>query len=116
MTGLGLSFTPPNFDPSLLDVAYTVSDTIAFSYCHQIAKLEGLLLGASTGAILAGGLTYAHKNQDRPLSILMLNPDRGDRYLETIYNNQWLKDNEIELRSKEQLDLEIRSIEPIKIK
>jgi cysteine synthase len=116
MTGLGLSFTPPNFDPSLLDLAYTVSDTIAFSYCHQIAKLEGLLLGASTGAILAGGLSYAHKNQDRPLSILMLNPDRGDRYLETVYNNEWLKDNQIELLSKQQLELEIRSIEPITIK
>jgi cysteine synthase len=48
MTGLGLSFVPPNFDPSLIDVAYTVSDRVAFSFCHQIAQCEGLLLGAST--------------------------------------------------------------------
>jgi hypothetical protein len=54
----------------------------------------------------------------------MLNPDRGDylsarlrqRYLETVYNNEWLKDNEIELRSQAQLDLEIRSIEPVELK
>jgi hypothetical protein len=62
-------------DPILLDVADTINDSIAFSYCHQIAKLEGLLLSASTGSILAGGLTYTHKHQDRPRSILMLNPD-----------------------------------------
>jgi hypothetical protein len=48
ITGLGLSFVPPNFDRSLLDVAYSVSDQLAFSYCHQIAQCEGLLLGAST--------------------------------------------------------------------
>jgi cysteine synthase len=116
MTGLGLSFTPPNFDPSLLDLAYTVSDRIAFSFCHQIAQLEGLLLGASTGAILAGGLAYAQSlTEHRPLSILMLNPDRGDRYLETVYDRDWLKANQIELFSKQQLEVEVRGIGPIKV-
>jgi cysteine synthase len=116
MTGLGLSFVPPNFDPSLLDLAYTVSDRIAFSFCHQIAQLEGLLLGASTGAILAGGLAYAHAvgETNQPLSILMLNPDRGDRYLETVYDRDWLNANQIELFSPEQLALEVQSIVPIK--
>jgi cysteine synthase len=116
MTGLGLSFTPPNFDRSLLDLAYTVNDRIAFSFCHQIARSEGLLLGASTGAILAGGLAYAHAvgETDRPLSILMLNPDRGDRYLETVYDLDWLQANQIELFSPQQLALEIQAISPIK--
>jgi cysteine synthase len=115
MTGLGLSFTPPNFHPNLLDYAYTISDAIAFSFCHQIAKLEGLLLGASTGAILAGGLAYASTNSDLHLSILMLNPDRGDRYLETIYNQNWLQANQIKLYSQPQLEEAIHSIEPIQI-
>ena len=115
MTGLGLSFVPPNFDPSLLDVAYAVSDRMAFSYCHQIAQLEGLLLGASTGAILAGGLAYAQANSNRDLSILMLNPDRGDRYLETVYDRDWLKANQIELFSKQQLEVAVRQLTPVKI-
>jgi 2,3-diaminopropionate biosynthesis protein SbnA len=115
MTGLGLSFVPPNFDPSLLDLAYSVSDRIAFSFCHQIAQLEGLLLGASTGAILAGGLAYAQANSNRHLSILMLNPDRGDRYLETVYDRDWLKQNQIELFSKPQLEVEVRKLIPIKV-
>ncbi len=115
MTGLGLSFIPPNFNPSLLDVAYVVSDRMAFSFCHQIAQCEGLLLGASTGAILAGGLAYAQANSNRHLSILMLNPDRGDRYLETIYNQDWLMANQIELFSKQQLEEEVRALAPIKV-
>jgi cysteine synthase len=115
MTGLGLSFVPPNFDPNLLDVAYTVSDRIAFSFCHQIAQLEGLLLGASTGAILAGGLAYAQANSNRNLSILMLNPDRGDRYLETVYDRDWLQANQIELFGKQQLEVEVCKLAPIKI-
>lgn len=113
MTGLGLSFIPPNFDPSLLDFAYTVSDRVAFSFCHQIAQLEGLLLGASTGAILAGGLAYARSQSDRCLSILMLNPDRGDRYLETVYDRDWLQENQIDLYSQAQLEIEVSSIAPI---
>jgi cysteine synthase len=108
MTGLGLSFTPPNFDLSLLDVAYTVSDQVAFSFCHQIAQCEGLLLGASTGAILAGGLAYAQAESHHSLKILMLNPDRGDRYLETVYDHTWLQNNQINLLSKDQLELEIQ--------
>ena len=115
MTGLGLSFVPPNFDPSLLDVAYAVSDRMAFSYCHQIAQLEGLLLGASTGAILAGGLAYAQANSNRDLSILMLNPDRGDRYLETVYDRDWLKANQIELFSKQQLEVAVRQLTSVKL-
>ncbi len=113
MTGLGLSFVPPNFDRSLLDVAYTVSDRVAFSCCHQIARLEGLLLGASTGAILAGGLAYARSQGDRNLSILMLNPDRGDRYLETVYDLDWLKANHIDLADRSQLAAEISALVPI---
>ncbi len=108
MTGLGLSFTPPNFDFSLVDVAYTVSDQVAFSYCHQIAQCEGLLLGASTGAILAAGLAYAQAQPENSLKILMLNPDRGDRYLETVYDHTWLQNNQIELLSKDQLESEIQ--------
>jgi cysteine synthase len=113
MTGLGLSFVPPNFDRHLLDVAYTVSDRVAFSFCHQIARLEGLLLGASTGAILAGGLAYARSYAKRNSSILMLNPDRGDRYLETVYDVDWLKTNHIDLLDRSQLESAISTLVPI---
>ncbi len=90
MTGLGLSFVPPNFEPRFVDFAYSVDDALAFSICRLLARKEGVLLGASTGAIVAGGLAYARTLRKRE-RIVMINPDRGDRYLETVYNDEWIE-------------------------
>lgn len=112
MTGLGLSFVPPNFDPADLDSAYSVSDQLAFSICHALARKEGLLLGASTGAIVAAGLAYAERLEGSK-HILMINPDRGDRYLETVYDSSWLNKQGIEILTDQQLDLAIRELQSV---
>ncbi|MBW4573994.1 MAG: cysteine synthase family protein [Aphanothece sp. CMT-3BRIN-NPC111] len=112
MTGLGLSFVPPNFDPTVLDAAYSVSDRLAFSVCHALARREGLLLGASTGAIVAAALAYGTRRQ-RPERMVLLNPDRGDRYLETVYNPQWLTEQGIELLESSALTPTIRALQPV---
>jgi cysteine synthase A len=112
MTGLGLSFAPPNFDVKMLDAAYSVSDQMAFSVCHAMARREGLLLGASTGAIVAAGLAHAHLLGGRQ-QILMINPDRGDRYLETVYNPEWLEAQGIDLLAGDSLAASIIGLEPV---
>lgn len=96
MTGLGLSFIPPNFDAEVLDAAYSVDDSLAFSICHAIASREGMLLGASTGAIVAAALADSQQFTS-PQTMLLVNPDRGDRYLETVYNHDWLKQQKINI-------------------
>ncbi|WP_245915906.1 cysteine synthase family protein [Merismopedia glauca] len=112
MTGLGLSFVPPNFEDKMLDIAYTVSDRLAFSVCHALARQEGLLLGGSTGAIVAAALADASRYQT-PQQMLLLNPDRGDRYLETIYNPTWLEAQGIELFSSSQIVAAIAALNPV---
>ena len=112
MTGLGLSFVPPNFDPMVLDAAYSVSDRIAFSVCHALARREGLLLGASTGAIVAAALAYG-KQHPSPQRMVLLNPDRGDRYLETVYNPQWLSQQGIELLEDSALTATINALQSV---
>lgn len=109
MTGLGLSFVPPNFDARMVDAAYSVSDRLAFSVCHALARREGLLLGASTGAIVAAALADA-RQYSRPQRMVLLNPDRGDRYLETVYDRQWLCQQGIELLEAEALATAIHSL------
>ncbi|WP_437916610.1 cysteine synthase family protein [Sorangium sp. So ce302] len=111
MTGLGLSFVPPNFTPVALDAAYSISDQMAFSVCHALAKKEGLLLGASTGAIVAAGLAYAAPFVRRQ-EVVFINPDRGDRYLETVYNREWLAAQGIEILEDDALMAAIRRLEP----
>lgn len=112
MTGLGLSFIPPNFDPTVLDAAYSVTDRLAFSVCQGLARREGLLLGASTGAIVAAGLAYG-THYHRSQRMVLLNPDRGDRYLETVYNPQWLTQQGIEILSDSALTAAIRTLQPV---
>lgn len=112
MTGLGLAFVPPNYDSHQIDTAYVVNDRLAFSVCRHLARKEGLLLGASTGAIVAAGLAYASDLQKRS-RILMINPDRGDRYLETVFNDEWITKQGIQLLSDDELEPAIHALEPV---
>ena len=113
MTGLGLSFVPPAFKSSDIDYAYNVTDEIAFSMCHQLGKKEGLLLGASTGAIISAGLAYAMQQGVKRKKIVLINPDRADRYLDTIYNPDWLAHSQISIYNNRQLDTHIKQLDPV---
>ncbi|MGI0115767.1 cysteine synthase family protein [Zooshikella sp. RANM57] len=107
MTGLGLSFVPPEFSYDFLDYGYNVTDQIAFSMCHYLARMEGLLLGASTGAIVSAGLAYLQQ-QSHDVSMVLINPDRGDRYLDTVFNPQWLQKNNLPLLEQHALNAAIQ--------
>lgn len=106
MTGLGLSFKPPNLDYGIIECGYVMPERLAYSACHAIARKEGLLMGASTGAIVAAGVHFAHL---MPVGsrICMMGPDRGDRYLETLYDTAWLDNNGFRLTPLEQLEEDI---------
>ncbi len=112
MTGLGLSFTPPNFHRQMVDAAYNVTDALAFSVCHGLAKKEGMLLGASTGAITAAAIAESKHHRD-PQTMVLINPDRGDRYLETVYNPDWLRSQNIDLWENEALAQAIDALAPV---
>ncbi len=111
MTGIGLSFTPPNLDYDAIHSAYVVPEALAYSCCRALARREGLLLGSSTGAIVAAGLHFAASLPDGA-QILMLNPDRGDRYLETVYNDDWIAEKGFSLVPAEALDEAISQLIP----
>lgn len=106
MTGLGLSFRPPNLDYQSIHSAYVMPERLAYSSCHALARREGLLMGASTGAIVAAGVHLAH--QMAPGSrICMIGPDRGDRYLDTLYDEEWLARNQFSITAPDRLEADI---------
>ncbi|MCL9781627.1 PLP-dependent cysteine synthase family protein [Vibrio sp. S4M6] len=113
MTGLGLSFVPPAFNRSDIDYAYNVTDQMAFSMCHHLGKKEGLLLGASTGAIVSAGLAYAAQKKSQQTTVVLINPDRADRYLDTVYNHEWLAQANVQLFNEHQLQQHIDDLSPI---
>lgn len=114
MTGLGLSFRPPNLDYQSIHTGYVMPERLAYTTCHAIARKEGLLMGASTGAIVAAGIHLAH--QLPPGSkICMMGPDRGDRYLETLYDHKWLDEHRFSLTDLENLEADIlNSLTPVR--
>jgi cysteine synthase A len=109
MTGIGLSFRPPNLDYDAIDTAYVVPENLAYSMCHALAQREGLLLGSSTGAIVSAGLHLA-AHMPPGSRVAMINPDRGDRYLETIYDSTWLHNNGFTLIPAEHMDVAIEQL------
>ena len=75
------SITPTIYDPSLLDDHVYVNDAEAFEMARRLAHEEGLFVGMSSGAAVAGVLKLAPKIKEG--TIVTVLPDRGDRYLST---------------------------------
>ncbi len=82
--GVGLSFTPANYDPGVIDYEMKCSDELAFSTLRHIARTDGLLLGGSSGGVLAMAAQYASKAQEE-INILCLLPDGGLKYVEDLF-------------------------------
>jgi cysteine synthase A len=81
--GIGANFVPKNYDKTVVDGVVTVSDEDAFEYARLIAKTEGLLVGISSGAALAGAIKLAKERENHGKKIVVILPDTGDRYLST---------------------------------
>ncbi|MGN0941513.1 MAG: PLP-dependent cysteine synthase family protein [Selenomonadaceae bacterium] len=77
--GIGNDFIADTMDMSLVDEVIKVSDDEAFTASRDLARLEGIFAGSSSGASLAAARTYI-KNGGKG-NIVILLPDRGDRYL-----------------------------------
>ena len=75
------SIVPGIYNRQVWDEKVTVEDEDAFDMTRLLATREGLFLGMSSGAAVAGALQVA-KNMDRGTIVVIL-PDRGDRYLST---------------------------------
>jgi cysteine synthase B len=75
------SIVPSIYDPNGLDDKVVVDDGEAFEVTRRLAVSEGLFVGMSSGAALAGALHVA-ETMDAG-AIVVLFPDRGDRYLST---------------------------------
>ena len=78
--GIGNTFIPKNFDPSVCDEVFMVTDADAFATVKQLAALEGVLGGSSSGANVFGSLAIARRlGPGKRVATLI--PDSAERYL-----------------------------------
>lgn len=84
---------PSNFlDISKVHDVVHVTDAECVAGCNDLLDKEAILCGGSSGGIVMAYKKYADKLPKRATSVLLL-PDRGERYLDTIYNSEWVKSN-----------------------
>ncbi len=75
------SIVPKIYRQDWLDEKITVEDNDAFEITRTLAIREGLFLGMSSGAAVAGALRMAKRMKSGVIVVIL--PDRGDRYLST---------------------------------
>jgi cysteine synthase B len=76
------SIVPKIYNKNMLDEKITIEDGEAFETTRQLAVSEGIFVGMSSGAAVAGALRIADKMASGTIVVIL--PDRGDRYLSTM--------------------------------
>lgn len=89
--GLGTSVRPPLLDESYVDEVIYVEETDTVRACHRLAR-SGFLFGGSTGTVVSGAIGWLTKHRTRDVTAVAIAPDLGDRYLDTVYQTNWLHD------------------------
>jgi cystathionine beta-synthase len=88
--GIGEDFVPDTVDLSVIDEIVQVTDKEAYQTARRLAREEALLAGSSSGAAVAGAIKVASNLTKDDLIVTIL-PDRGERYLSKLYNDEWMK-------------------------
>lgn len=79
--GIGNDFIADTMDIRLVDRVYKISDDEAFTASRRLAKKEGIFAGTSSGAALAAAVKLAKEETGKRIVVVF--PDRGDRYFST---------------------------------
>ena len=91
LEGLGDEFLIGCVDFNLIDDIYQIKDKDAFLMTRALADKEAILAGGSSGAAIWATLKLA-REIERPARIVTIFADSANRYLSTIYNDEWLKE------------------------
>ncbi len=90
--GIGEDFFPSTINLELLDEIIRVDDRECFLMTRDLVRLEGLYVGGSSGAAVAGALKYARQTQKKE-NIVVLLCDSAAKYLSKIFNDDWMREN-----------------------
>lgn len=81
--GIGANFIPENLDRDLYDEIIDVSDEDAYDCARQVAALEGVAVGISSGAAVFAAKELAKRPENKGKTIVAVLTDTGERYLST---------------------------------
>ncbi len=83
LQGIGAGFVPETLDTKICDGIVRITTEDAFRAARDAGRLEGVLVGISSGAALAAAAIMARKPEHSGKYIVVIAPDTGERYLST---------------------------------
>lgn len=89
--GLGTSRPPEIREYSNFDDMVMVKEQDTLTMCHHLAS-KGILLGGSSGTVIRGVQQFA-EHIPHDACVVAVSPDLGDRYIDTVYSNEWVSNN-----------------------
>jgi cysteine synthase A len=89
--GLGTGVRPQILDESYVDDVVHVAEADTIAMCRRLVR-RGFLFGGSTGTVVYGALEWLRANPaGDELTTLAIAPDMGVNYLDTVYDEEWVK-------------------------
>jgi cystathionine beta-synthase len=89
--GIGEDMLPQNVDFSLIDHFEKVTDRDAAIYTRKITRDEGIFVGNSAGAAMAGLMQMKHMLKPSDVVVVIFH-DHGTRYLGKMFNDDWMRE------------------------
>jgi len=90
--GLGTAVRPQQLDESFVDEVVMVEEADTIRTCRRLAK-HGFLFGGSTGTVVFAAINWLKQHNANGRTAVAISPDLGERYVDTIYNNEWVQEH-----------------------
>lgn len=92
LPGHGAATRPALFDGTAAHEVVHVSDLECVAACRRLTHTEAILAGGSSGAVIAALERVRHTVAEDATCVLIF-PDGGDRYLNTVYSDDWVREH-----------------------
>ena len=93
--GIGNDKLPSTLWFDVIDEMRTISDRDAFAMARRLTREEALFVGGSSGLIVKVACDVAREVDDPDGCIVCVLPDTGERYLSKLYNEEWMRENQL---------------------
>ena len=93
--GIGQDKIPGTLDMSVIDDFQTVSDKDSFAMARRLTREEGLFAGGSSGLTTHVAIQVARRVNNPDAFVVTVLSDTGERYLSKVYNDEWMRENQL---------------------
>jgi len=90
--GHGAAVRPAIFKLGLADEVVYASDADCVRGCQALVSQETILAGGSTGALVSA-MHFVAPRIPKDSTVVLVCPDRGERYIDTIYDEEWVAEH-----------------------